>query len=84
MVDVNEKIRSILTTEVKFIIAIAAFVFGFVTPVYDMKQDIALVKQDLEFIKSNNTQRINELSIEVKENKKEQDAIKEQVLLLSK
>lgn len=84
MVDVNEKIRSILTTEVKFIIAIAAFVFGFVTPVYDMKQDIALVKQDLEFIKSNNTQRINELSIEVKENKKEQNAIKEQVLLLSK
>jgi len=42
----NDKLRKLLTTEVKYIIAIVVFVVGVVAPYYSIKQDVALIKQN--------------------------------------
>lgn len=40
------KIKKVLTTEVKYIIGIVVFVTGVVAPYYNIKQDIALIKEN--------------------------------------
>ncbi|HSV94556.1 MAG TPA: hypothetical protein VLH94_01060 [Spirochaetia bacterium] len=42
----ESKWRGWLTSEVKFIIGIIGFVIGVVAPYYDIKQDVALIKQN--------------------------------------
>lgn len=46
-------IKSVLTSEVKYIIGIVAFVGGVVAPYYGMRQDIAVMKSDISNINSN-------------------------------
>ena len=44
--NINEIIKAVLTNEVKYILAIIAFVFGIVQPYYAIKEDISLIKQN--------------------------------------
>lgn len=39
-------IKTVMTTEVKFIIGIITVVLGVVAPFYSIKQDVALIKQN--------------------------------------
>jgi hypothetical protein len=39
-------VKRILTSEVKYIIGIVIFLVGVVAPYYDIKQDVALIKQN--------------------------------------
>ncbi len=39
-------VKKILTTEVKYIIGVATFILGVVAPYYNIKEDIALIKEN--------------------------------------
>lgn len=39
-------VKRILTSEIKYIIGIIIFLVGVVAPYYDIKQDVALIKQN--------------------------------------
>ena len=60
-------IRRILTTEVKYVIAIIVFVFGVVKPYFEIKQDIALIKENhlthIEYIE-NQIKELKERDVE--------------------
>lgn len=60
-------IRSILTTEVKFIIGVIGFVMGVVTPYYSLKQDVALIQKDISTINSNHLSHTQDLAQDVKD-----------------
>lgn len=60
-------IRSILTSEVKFIISVIGFVVGVVTPYYSLKQDVALIQNDISNINSNHEVHIQDILQEQKE-----------------
>ena len=55
-------VRSILTTEVKFILGVIGFVMGVVTPYYSLKQDVALIQKDISTINSNHMQHTQDLA----------------------
>jgi hypothetical protein len=42
----DSAIKRVLTTEVKYIIGVATFILGVVAPYYNIKQDIALIKEN--------------------------------------
>lgn len=42
----EDNLKKYLTTEVKYIIGIVVFVIGVVAPYYQIKEDIALIKQN--------------------------------------
>lgn len=54
-------IRSVLTSEVKFVVGIVVFVFGVASPYYSMKQDIALIKSDISNINTNHEAHIQDI-----------------------
>ncbi len=60
-------IRSVLTSEVKFVIGIIAFVAGVVAPYYGMRQDIALIQSDIKNINSNHEVHIQDLTQQIKD-----------------
>lgn len=60
-------IRSVLTSEVKFILAVIGFVVGVVTPYYSLKQDVALIQKDVSNINSNHEVHIQDILQEQKE-----------------
>ena len=45
-IEQDNAIKKVLTTEVKYIIALATFIIGVVAPYYNIKQDIALIKEN--------------------------------------
>lgn len=77
----DNDIRSKLTSEVKFIISIVAFVLGGVAPYYSIKQDIALIQKDIEVINSNHMAHVQDLTQEIKDIKKEQLEMQKQILI---
>lgn len=60
-------VRSILTTEVKFILGVIGFVMGVVTPYYSLKQDTALIQKDIAIINSNHLSHTQDLAQDVKD-----------------
>jgi len=60
-------IRAVLSTEVKFIIAIIGFVIGVVSPYYQMRQDVALIQKDISIINSNHLSHTQDLTQDVKD-----------------
>lgn len=62
-----DKIRSVLTTEVKLIIGIVVFAVGIVAPFYTMKTDIALIKQNIETINTNHLAHMQDLEQQIKD-----------------
>lgn len=63
MNDDKEKslIRSVLTSEVKFVIGIVVFVFGIAKPYYDMRQDIAVINVNIDNINKNHEAHIQDI-----------------------
>lgn len=81
MANSSEKLRNILSSEVKFIIGIVVFVLGGVAPYYSIKQDIALIQKDIEIINSNHLSHVQDLTQEIKDIKKEQLEMQKQILI---
>lgn len=54
-------------TWIKNGVFIVAFVFGVISPFYQIKQELALVKQSIEIIQVNHLQHIQDLSQQQKE-----------------
>lgn len=79
---INEQIKSVLTTEVKFIIGIIVFVAGIVAPYYDQKQDIALIQKDITTINSNHMTHIQDNTETIKELKQQQVEMQSEILEL--
>lgn len=69
--NINSVIRTVLTNEVKYILAIIAFIFGIVQPYYAIKQDISLIQQNhtahIESIQKE-VAEMNEKYLELKQN----------------
>lgn len=62
-------IKKILTSEVKYIIAIIIFLVGVVAPYYDIRQEIALIKQNHLAHIENISNSIKEMQSEIKDMK---------------
>lgn len=60
-------VRAVLSTEVKFIIAVIGFVVGVISPYYQMRQDVALIQKDISIINSNHLMHTQDLTQEVKD-----------------
>lgn len=87
----NEKVKGVLTTEVKFFIVIIGFVVGFVAPFYAMKQDIALINKDISVINSNHEVHIQDIMQQIKDIQNDQltqndklISLQEQIIRLEK
>ena len=61
-------IKKVLTTEVKYIISLCVFIVGVVAPYYNIKQDIALIKENHFTHMESMTKDILSLQQEQKEN----------------
>lgn len=44
--ELDNSIKKVLTTEVKYVIAIVMFIVGVVAPYYSIKEDVALIKEN--------------------------------------
>lgn len=80
----NDKIKNVLTTEVKFIIAILVFSFGVVSPYFQMKQNIALMQQDIANINANHEVHIQDLTQAIKDIQVDQKMQNDQIIELQK
>lgn len=60
-------IRSVLNSEVKFIIGVVLFVVGGIAPYYGIKQDIALIQKDVSTINANHLTHTQDLAQEIKD-----------------
>jgi len=65
-------VKKILTSEVKYAIGIILFLVGVVAPYYDIKTEIALIKQNHYAHIETMTKQIESNSTEIKELKKDQ------------
>lgn len=70
-------IKQVLTSEVKFIIAIITIVLGVVAPYYQIKQDVALIKE-------NHYTHIENMQREILELKEQDTRLQEQYVDLLK
>ena len=77
-------IRTILSSEVKFVVSIIVFVFGVVTPYFSIRQDIALIKSDVSNINANHEVHIQDIVQEIKEMKTEQEKQRDDIISLQK
>lgn len=75
--DYQDSIKKYFSSEAKFIIAIIGFVIGVVAPYYDIKQDVALIKE-------NHFVHIENLQNQVKELKERDIQLQEQYIDLLK
>ena len=75
----NEKLRKILFNEVTLVIAIGAFLWGILNfinrPDQEFRQDIALIKQEVQTIRTNDLPHIQN---QIDETKKDVDIIAEE------
>lgn len=55
-------VKTILSGEVKFVIAVIGFVVGVITPFYQTKQDVALIQKDVSIINTNHLAHMQDLS----------------------
>ena len=46
-------IRQVMSTEVKYVLAIVGFVLGVIRPYYQMQESIALIQKDISIINTN-------------------------------
>lgn len=60
-------VRSVLTSEVKFIIAIVTVALGVVAPYYGIKQDIAVINENVANINANHEVHIQDLTQSIKD-----------------
>lgn len=70
-------VKKVLTTEVKYIIGIAAFICGVVAPYYSIKQDIALQQKDIALIRENHLKHIETIEGNIQKIQEEQKDLRE-------
>jgi len=75
-------IKKVLTSEVKFVLGIIVFVFGVAGPFYGMKQDIALIQQNITQINSNHEQHIQDIMQDQKEQKQQIIELQKQLIIV--
>ncbi len=75
-------VRQILSTEVKYVVGIALFVFGVAKPYYEMKENIALVQKDISVINSNHEVHIQDILQEQKEQSAQILELQKQIIIL--
>lgn len=80
----GNRIRSILIPEVRYIIAIALFVFGGVKPYFEIREDISLIKNDISNINANHITHLQDLKQDVKELQTEHNMIAKEQADLSR
>lgn len=78
--DNTSLIRSILNSEVKFVIGIAVFVFGGVAPYFAIKEDIALIQKDIQTINLNHESHIQDIMTRLEKLEESRD-IQQQTLI---
>jgi hypothetical protein len=76
-IEQQDTLKKILTTEVKYLIAVAGFILGVVAPYYDIKQDVALIKE-------NHYTHIENIQAQIKELKEEDTELRKQYIELLK
>jgi hypothetical protein len=74
-------IKKILTTEVKYAIGIVVFVFGVVTPYYQVKEDISLIQKDISIINTNHEVHIQDMIAEIKKIKEDEVTIEKNLAI---
>lgn len=77
-------IRSILTTEVKYILGIIIFVAGVVAPYYGIRQDVALIKQDINIINTNHESHIQDIVQQQKEMSAQILELQKQLIIITR
>lgn len=60
-------IKSVLTSEVKFVIGVITIALGVVAPYYGIRQDIALIKNDVSNINANHEVHIQDIQQSIKD-----------------
>ncbi len=75
-------IRSILSTEVKWGVSVAFFVFGIAGPYYGLVQDIALIQKDISNINSNHEAHIQDIMQQIKDMQTKQLNQQDQIIVL--
>lgn len=77
-------VKSILTSEVKFIIGIVTVVLGVVAPYYSMRQDIALIKANIDNINANHEVHIQDITQNIKDLQTTLSTQQQQIIELQK
>lgn len=77
-------VKKVLTKEVKFIIVIITFIVGIVAPYYQIRQDIALIKQNALFHIEKQQEQIKDLNTKYTDLKETQIEVQKQIIELIK
>lgn len=73
----DDKVKKVLTTEIKFVIGIIIFIAGVIAPYYSIREDIALIKE-------NHFSHMETMNGQIKENSDNIKEIKTQELEIIK
>ena len=76
----DDKLKKVLTTEVKYLIGIALFVAGVLAPFYSVKQDVALIKQNHYSHIETMTEQIRNNSDDIKDVEERQTELMEIII----
>jgi hypothetical protein len=77
-----KNLKTVLTSEIKFIIYIITIVLGALAPYYSIKQDIALIQKDIAIINSNHILHIQDLAQQMKEQQTEIKELQKQIYII--
>lgn len=67
----ESRILKVLRSEVGVIIGVLIFLFGVITPYFNIKQDIALIQKDVSIINGNHEVHIQDILADIEALKKE-------------
>ena len=82
IVPIKDTVKAVLTNEVKYIIAIIVFIFGVISPFYQLREDIALIQKDISIINTNHEAHIQDLTQQIKENTESIKENREAILVI--
>jgi hypothetical protein len=74
-------IKSVLTSEVKYVIGIIVFITGVVAPYYTIRQDIALIQKDISIINTNHETHIQDIITELQKMKEDENTIEKELAI---
>ena len=80
--DTENKIKAILTTEVKYVVGIIVFVAGVVAPYFQIRSDIALIKSEQNNISKLFEKHIKQYEEEEKEKANDLTSLKSRTAVI--
>lgn len=80
--DTEQKIKAILTTEVKYVVGIIVFVAGVVAPYFQIRSDIALIKSEQNNISKLFEKHIKQYEEEEKEKANDLTSLKSRTAVI--